>query len=453
MGLYYSGGYDWPYNDAVLSSMIDSVLAVPKGDAYREYATAHVRELIDRYQPSVLWNDICWPSGGNLAELFAYFYNAERGRDRQRPLGGVDPTSQHRLRTDVEGLRRGRAAALALHPGGAQGADLSVGEPLRLQDSRICAVRPHQEAQVGIDRGVGHSFGANRDERPEDIVTATELIRSFADIVSKNGNLLIGIGPDPDGSIPEMQQTPLNGLGAWLAVHGEAIYGTRPWETPEGRTSEGTPLRFTRHDDAVYAILVETPGTLRFAFRDIDVSGLKDVRLLDVDDPIEWSVVDDRLNITLPERLPVSPAHTIRLAPADGVTRSRDPARRGRSRDDLAMIAALVALLSLLAVTGAGMLHRSSHGQRHATVVLFTVVAVLAVTCTIAAATSSSPTAMPLTHRGDLMADSPRFRRLDDEPWQEVRRQQHGDRVVSVREKWLDSAIGTFRSTPSGSPA
>ena len=52
-----------------------------------------------------------------------------------------------------------------------------------------------QDKKWESTRGVGHSFGANRNERPQDIVTATELVRSFADIVSKNGNLLIGIGP------------------------------------------------------------------------------------------------------------------------------------------------------------------------------------------------------------------------------------------------------------------
>ena len=52
-------------------------------------------------------------------------------------------------------------------------------------------------------RGVGHSFGANRDEQPEDIISETELIQMFCDIVAKNGNLLIGVGPRPDGTIPE----------------------------------------------------------------------------------------------------------------------------------------------------------------------------------------------------------------------------------------------------------
>ena len=54
MGLYYSGGYDWPWNDAVPANPADAALAVPADPAYLEYATAHVRELIDRYEPSVL---------------------------------------------------------------------------------------------------------------------------------------------------------------------------------------------------------------------------------------------------------------------------------------------------------------------------------------------------------------------------------------------------------------
>ncbi|MGH9018265.1 MAG: alpha-L-fucosidase, partial [Acidimicrobiales bacterium] len=76
MGLYYSGGYDWPYNGVVMKSLGDVLLAAPWKDGYAEYATAHVDELIDRYRPSVLWNDIGWPLGGDLAALFARYYNA-----------------------------------------------------------------------------------------------------------------------------------------------------------------------------------------------------------------------------------------------------------------------------------------------------------------------------------------------------------------------------------------
>ena len=67
------------------------------------------------------------------------------------------------------------------------------------------------ERKWELARGVGHSFGANRHERPEDIITGTELVRMFCDVVSKNGNLLIGVGPRPDGIVPESQQAPLRG--------------------------------------------------------------------------------------------------------------------------------------------------------------------------------------------------------------------------------------------------
>ena len=61
MGLYYSGGYDWSYNGVVLKNLATAVLAAPQDRGYLDYVTAQVHELIDRYHPSVLWNDISWP--------------------------------------------------------------------------------------------------------------------------------------------------------------------------------------------------------------------------------------------------------------------------------------------------------------------------------------------------------------------------------------------------------
>lgn len=162
-------------------------------------------------------------------------------------------------------------------------------------------------------RGVGHSFGANRNERPEDIVTATELVRSFCDIVSKNGNLLIGIGPDEHGVVPAEQLAPLEGLGAWLRTNGEAIYGTRPWSAAEGTTSEHTQLRFTQRDGDLYAILLELPATRAFSFPGLAAGGVESVRLLGVDTPIDWVVRDGRLTVTLPEQVPTSGAHVLAL--------------------------------------------------------------------------------------------------------------------------------------------
>ena len=169
-----------------------------------------------------------------------------------------------------------------------------------------------QDQKWESTRGVGHSFGANRNERPEDIVTTTELVRSFVDIVSKNGNLLIGIGPDEHGRFPAEQLTPLQGLGQWLGVNGEAVYGSRPWRFAEATTTEGGGVRFTQRDGVVYAVLFEVSAR-EFRIRGLDATALTEVRLLGLDEPLTWSVTDGQLRVAMPDRLPVSPAYVLRL--------------------------------------------------------------------------------------------------------------------------------------------
>src|SRR5258706_5162103 len=74
-GLYYSGGIDWTFNREPLRTLADFMGSTPGGD-YPAYADAQTRELIERYRPSVLWNDISWPGGKrNLLTLFADYYN------------------------------------------------------------------------------------------------------------------------------------------------------------------------------------------------------------------------------------------------------------------------------------------------------------------------------------------------------------------------------------------
>ena len=87
----------------------------------------------------------------------------------------------------------------------------------------------------------------------------------FVDIVSKNGNLLLNVGPRADGSIPENQASRLRALGAWLDSNGEAIFDTRPWQRANGKTSQGLDLRFTATDEAVYATLLGSPGESEIA--------------------------------------------------------------------------------------------------------------------------------------------------------------------------------------------
>lgn len=312
MGLYYSGGYDWPYNDALLENPADSFLAVPHTPDYRHYAAAHISELIARYQPSVLWNDICWPAGGDLAELFAEYYNAVPDgviNDRwiQPPV--------HRG-TVTDSLARLGGSLLQrfwpLIPEDRKSLTFPASHHYDIRTPEYAQFDSIQDKKWESTRGVGHSFGANRNERAEDIVTATELVRSFVDIVAKNGNLLVGIGPDEYGRFPDEQLVPLRGLGQWLRHNGDAIFGTRPWRIAETTTTEGGAIRFTQRDGAVNAVLLDVSAPA-FGIRGIDATDVTEVRMPTLGEPVDWRVSDSILQVRLPERMPVSPAHVLTL--------------------------------------------------------------------------------------------------------------------------------------------
>lgn len=313
MGLYYSGGYDWPFNDAVLRQAADAMLAVPATPEYLQYATAHVHELIDAYHPDVLWNDVAWPPGGNLADLFAFYYNeVPDGVINDR---WVQPSGRRGFIEDALAHAAGDLVQLLwqhipdedkkLTFPGANWYDFNTPEYAVFHDI--------QKKKWEATRGVGHSFGANRNERPQDIVTATELVRLLVDVVSKNGNLLIGVGPDENGSIVERQQAPLRGLGAWMSGNGAAIYGSRPWVVAESTTTEGTDVRLWQKDGEVYAALLDLPGTRTFGLRGIDGRSVDAAHLVGSRAKVGIGERDGLVQVTLPERVPVEAVHVLRL--------------------------------------------------------------------------------------------------------------------------------------------
>ncbi len=90
-GLYYCGGFDWSFNDRRVGSMADSILAVPRGP-YPAYADAQVRELIERYRPSVLWNDVAWPGRAtDLRPPHGRLLPRRARRGAQRSVDAVEP--------------------------------------------------------------------------------------------------------------------------------------------------------------------------------------------------------------------------------------------------------------------------------------------------------------------------------------------------------------------------
>ena len=144
-------------------------------------------------------------------------------------------------------------------------------------------------------------------------MTLKELLYMFIDIVSKNGNLLLNVGPMVDGTIPEIQKERLSGLGKWLEVNGEAIFETRPWKYAEGTTLESIPVRFTQKNDYLYAILMGRPVTDTITLENLNLEGISNVNLLGNKEELSWRLEESNLTIQIPRNMEDTLAITFRI--------------------------------------------------------------------------------------------------------------------------------------------
>ncbi len=209
-GLYYSGGLDWTFKHRPIRSFGDMLACVPTSADYADYAEAQVRELIARYRPSVLWNDIAWPDKERLPGLFADYYAAV-------PDGVVnDRWMAERALFDA----LADPAALAAFDAQVKAAVLAGGEQ-HAPPPPHCDFRTAEYSESAgfggkkweSTRGLGLAFGYNRNERPEDYLTAEGLISLYRDVTAHGGNLLINVGPMADGTIPAQQVDLLKAIG------------------------------------------------------------------------------------------------------------------------------------------------------------------------------------------------------------------------------------------------
>jgi alpha-L-fucosidase len=274
MGLYYSGGYDWTFNTGPIETNEDYQAVKPESEAYGRYAFAQIHELIDRYKPEILWNDIDWPKTGRPLEVMADYYNAV-------PDGVID---------DRFGVAH---------------SDFTSPEYEKLDKI--------SEKKWEECRGLGRSFGYNRAEGEAETIAPAELIALLVDIVSKNGNLLLDVGPEADGAIPPVQMERLKALGAWLKQNGEAIYDTTPWKRAMGKSAEGDDLRFMRKGSDLFVTMLGSPHARIVT---VDIPGEPGVRatMLGESKPLAIDADGGNVRITLPEHLPGDYAYVIKLA-------------------------------------------------------------------------------------------------------------------------------------------
>jgi alpha-L-fucosidase len=159
------------------------------------------------------------------------------------------------------------------------------------------------------------SFGYNRAHEERDYEAPDALLHSFIDTVSKNGNLLLNIGPrGEDASIPEPQTRRLEFIGEWLSRNGEAIYETRPWQRAEGTTADGLPVRFTTAHGNLYVILLGTPDSQTVVLPELKIGPEPEVHYLATDTAARISRGVEGLSFEVVECWAPFAAHAFRVS-------------------------------------------------------------------------------------------------------------------------------------------
>ncbi len=257
------------------------------------------REVIDRYRPDLIWVDfgLRFVQEEYKKELLAYYYNREAEWGREVAL-----TYKHH---DL--------------PPGVALADLELG--------RMGELTYHDWiTDTSID-----DQGAWTYVRTAGYKSATTVVHNLVDNVSKNGYLLLNVGPKPNGEIPEPAKECLLGVGKWLEVNGEAIYDTTPWviygEGPTimkriGHFSERDEVtytaqdaRFTARDNVLYATCLGWPGEEATfeSLRALYGSEIRSVEMLGADATLEWSLTQDKLSVRAPAEKPCDHAYVFKI--------------------------------------------------------------------------------------------------------------------------------------------
>ncbi len=261
---------------------------------------ARTCELVDKYQPQLVWFD-WWIEqkcfAPYLKTFAAYYYN--RGVQWNK---GVAINYKH----------------LAF-PEGTAVLDIERGQ---LKDIRPTLWQNDTSVSKNSWGHISH----------QDYKNSRDIVHDLVDVVSKNGALLLNIGPRADGTIPEEEQSILLEIGRWLKVNGEAIYGTRPWvhfgegptEVPEGQFTDthrqvftADDIRFTAKDGAIYAVCLGWPGsgasiTIRSLAEGVGRQTVNSVEMLG-SGKLDWTAAGDGLHVRMPDQPPCDHAFVLKI--------------------------------------------------------------------------------------------------------------------------------------------
>jgi alpha-L-fucosidase len=308
-GMYYSL-YEW-FNPLWKSD--------PKRFA-AEHTWPQMKDLITNYQPDVFWTDGDWDASAETwksQEFLAWLYNDSPVKDK-----------------------------IVVND--------RWGSGIRFKHAGIYT--PEYQPDLDFEdhyweesRGMGFSYGYNREEDAWDYNSTQSLILQLIDKVSRGGNFLLDIGPDEHGKIPPIMQERLLQIGEWLNINGEAIYGSTRWKTAsqwsEGRqdyqpkkedwkTGGDLMLKLTVDPDpgyavkevfytynaktnSLYAILPQYPDTKKITLRNVILPPGTKISLLSTKENLDWRRDGSNTLVTLPEykpnRIKTPYAYTVKI--------------------------------------------------------------------------------------------------------------------------------------------
>jgi alpha-L-fucosidase len=275
-----------------------------------------IQNLVDTYQPDLLYSDGPLPYPDEVGrKLLAHFYNANLKRHDGK-LEAVYTCKDESRGRWVQDLERGVMNEIRPEP---WQTDTCVG---------------------------GWYYDVNLLRRHAYKSAATVLCM-LADIVSKNGNLLLNFPPRPDGTLDDDELKILDEMAAWMNVNGEAIFGTRPWQVfgeGSGKVTSGNfnedglrytaaDIRFTTKGDTLYAIALGWPKSGKLVVRSLaaPASHITGASLLGHAGKLEWSQTAEGLVVRLPQKQPCKHVFVLKIAGANpkpclrAVTRQKEP--------------------------------------------------------------------------------------------------------------------------------